>query len=289
MPRDEFALTAIRALDAAVHDAASEPVTVSQPLLHLHVRLRAVADELVQKAELDGQRAAVRLACTTFLSLVVRPAASRSSGGASTSAAATDLTVDSNGISVANELDAMRRRSERYQGFASRSTSLITSHALRQLRELLSAAPPPSAAYNDRIVGAWLEWRSSRSSDEQAEGSVSRRSFGKTAGRWGGVTSGGLGCVLTFGYSPHVTRLLATAAATEHFTVRATMSLLGCVPLFCSTVAQTRLQGRLRGERSCRRLCLGRRRVHARCKRPKLSTPKLAPAADTARGRLHRC
>ena len=239
---DEAALRAIRALDEAARRAASEPaggtLSAHQPVLQLHVVLRARADELVHHAGSDIERAAVRLACTIYLSLVLRRS-SHPDLSASANSRAAAMTVAQMGESLSSEsgseLESICKRSERYVELASRSSSLVTSHALRHLREMISAAPPPSADYNEHIVGAWIAWRSSRLSDEQAEGEhvahaghTWRDGSSGSGRRWGGITSGGLGCVLTFGYSPHVTRLLAAAAATEHFTVRSRPSRCCC-------------------------------------------------------------
>jgi len=187
--------------------------------------LRAAADELVCRAGSDLERVATQAACTVFLSLVFRP----SSGGSSTSGAASSTTTAQAAAagtsgSASAELEAIWRRSERYVDLASQSVSLVANYALRQLlRELISAAPPPSAAYNEHIVGERMVWRSSRRVGEQEEdtsgamASQRDRGLGSDGGRRRGVMSGGVGFVLTFGYSPHVTRLLETAA-TEHFT-----------------------------------------------------------------------
>eukprot|EP00962_Isochrysis_galbana_P011058 scaffold3096_cov115-Isochrysis_galbana.AAC.3 len=225
-------MAALRELAAVAREPDAGSAAARQPMLRLRVRLRAAADELVCRAGSDLERAATRAACTVFLSLVFRP----SSGGSSTSGTASATTTAQAAAAGASgsasaELEAIWRRSERYVDLASQSVSLVASYALRQLRELISAAPPPSAAYNEHIVGEWMAWRSSRRVGEQEEDTsgtlASQRDcgLGSDGGRRRGVMSGGLGCVLTFGYSPHVTRLLETAAATEHFTAQAPIAV----------------------------------------------------------------
>jgi hypothetical protein len=224
---DVAAMAALRALAIAARDPDAGSAAAHQPMLRLRVRLRAAADDLVCRAGSDVERAATRAACTVFLSLVFRPSScgSGAGGAASTTATSEEAASGTSGIASA-QMEAICRRSERYVGLASQSVALVTSHALRHLRELISAAPPPSAAYNELIVGEWMAWRSGRRACTQtprtdtASGAELGNGLGSDGVRRGGVASGGLGCVLTFGYSPHVTRLLATAAATEHFTVR---------------------------------------------------------------------
>jgi len=226
---DVAALSAIHQLGELVREAAREAAegevghaALLPPLLRLHVRLRAAADELVEAAPDSSERCAVRLASTMFLSLVVWPslaghsdvAASAAAGAATASTLAAAAAADMHRSDTALARDALLRRSERYIAFASRSTSQIAAHAIRQagevcrrrhgrpssttrprhvhrpLREMLAATPRPAALYSDSIVGAWIAWKRS---DGGGGGGGGGDGCGGGGGAAGGAAAAGLG------------------------------------------------------------------------------------------------